>query len=127
MPMEFILILVVMGLFYFMAIRPAQKKMAAQMTMQNSLEPGQRVVLTSGLYATLHHVGERQVVAELAPGVEVTLTKSAVAQLVKPEDEEFEFTDDEVAEQPLEASPVEVETPLDDADAAASPRDTRGL
>lgn len=127
MPMEFILILVVMGLFYFMAIRPAQKKMAAQMTMQNSLEPGQRVVLTSGLYATLRHVGERQAVAELAPGVEVTITKSAVAQLVKPEDEEFEFTDDEVTEEPLEASPMDVETQLADTDPAATPRETRGL
>ena len=94
--MELILMLVAMfALMYFLMIRPQQKRMREHQQMQAQLAPGERVLLTSGVFGTIAHIGERQLIVELAPGVEVTVLKGNVARRVVPDDEEFEFTDGE--------------------------------
>lgn len=93
--MEPLLMIVAFGaIMYFIMIRPQQKRMKEHQAVINALEPGTRVLLTSGMFATLRHVGERQVIAELAPGAEVTLIKGNIARVVTPEEEEFEFSDE---------------------------------
>ncbi len=93
--MQMILLLVAMfAIMYFLMIRPQQKKMREDQEMRNQLAEGDRVLLTSGIFATIAHVGERQMIVELAPGLEVTILKGNVARKVTPEDEEFEFTDE---------------------------------
>lgn len=90
------LILMMIALFavmYFLMIRPQQKRMKQHQQMQSSLAAGDRVLLTSGMFGTITNVGERQLIVELAPGVEVTVLKGNVTRAVTPDDEEFEFTD----------------------------------
>ncbi|WP_077685494.1 preprotein translocase subunit YajC [Tessaracoccus aquimaris] len=96
--MELILLMVAMfAIMYFLMIRPQQKKMRKDQEMRAQLGEGDRVLLTSGIFGTIAHVGERQMIVELAPGVEITVLKGNVARKVTAEDEEFEFTD-EIAE-----------------------------
>lgn len=96
--MELILMMVVFGLiFYFMLIRPQNKRMKEHQEMLSKIEPGTRVVLTSGIFATVLHTGDQQMIVELAPGVEVTVMKGHIAKVVGADDEEFEFADDDVA------------------------------
>lgn len=104
--MEFLLMLVAMfALMYFLMIRPQQKRMREHQEMQAQLAPGERVLLTSGMFGTIAHAGERQLIVELAPGVEVTVLKGNVARRVVADDEEFEFTDDEtIAEEDMDAT-----------------------
>lgn len=83
------------ALMYFLMIRPQQKRMKEHQQMQAELAPGERVLLTSGMFATITHIGERQLIVELAPGVEVTVLKGNIARRVVSGDEEFEFTDGE--------------------------------
>lgn len=93
--MDLILMVVAFGaIMYFLMIRPQQKRMKQHQELIASLEPGSRVLLTSGMYATLRHVGDKQMIVELAPGVEVTLLKGNVARVVTEDEEEFEFSDD---------------------------------
>ncbi|MGA4507383.1 preprotein translocase subunit YajC [Propionibacteriaceae bacterium G1746] len=95
MPIETILLIAVFAaMFYFLMIRPARKQMAAQQELRNSLAVGTRVMLSSGLYGTIRHLGDRQAIVDLAPGVEVTVSKNAVTTIVKPEDEDFEYDDE---------------------------------
>ena len=97
--MELILLMVAMfAIMYFLMIRPQQKKMRQDQEMRAQLGEGDRVLLTSGIFGTIAHVGERQMIVELAPGVEITVLKGNVARKVTAEDEEFEFTDDIAAE-----------------------------
>ena len=92
--MDQILLIVAMGaIFYFLLIRPGQKRAKKQQTVISELTPGTRVLLTSGVFATVRHLGERQAIVELAPGVEVTLVKGNIARPTTPEEEEFEFSD----------------------------------
>lgn len=93
--MEPLLLIVAMGaIFYFLMIRPQQKRMKAQQQVISELSPGTRVLLTSGVFATVRHLGERQAIVELAPGLEVTVVKNNIARPTTVDEEEFEFSDD---------------------------------
>ena len=75
-------------------IRPQQKRMREHQSQIDALQPGERVILTSGIFATLSHIADTQAIVELAPGVEVTILKQAIARVAKNDEEEFEFTDE---------------------------------
>ena len=93
--MEMLLMLVVfVGAAYFLMIRPQQKRMREHQSQIDALQPGARVILSSGVFATLSHVADTQAIVELAPGVEVTILKQAIARVAKDDEEEFEFTDE---------------------------------
>ena len=93
--MEMLLMLVIfVGAAYFLMIRPQQKRMREHQSQIDALQPGERVILTSGIFATLSHIADTQAIVELAPGVEVTILKQAIARVAKNDEEEFEFTDD---------------------------------
>jgi preprotein translocase subunit YajC len=70
--------------FYFVAVRPGQKRMRAAQAVQERLEPGREVVLTSGLYARVVALGEDDgtVTLEIAPGVEARFARGAVMKVV---------------------------------------------
>lgn len=106
--------------------RPMRKQQEQQRQMRNTLQPGTRVMLTSGLFGTVLHIGKEQAIVELAPGLEVTVVKGAIAKTVTPDEEEFEFTDDldeddahvQSDDQTVPGTPVE-QTPADAAPADA--------
>ena len=125
--LEMLLPLVAFGaLFYFLLIRPQQKRMREHQETINALQPGTRVLLQSGIYGTLTHIGERQVIVELAPSLEVTALKAAIMRVVAADEEEFEFDDDapegetEVVENALEGGTEVVDTPDPTEEPAAS-------
>ena len=78
---------------YFMLIRPQQKRAKEQAALMKSLEPGTRVMMSGGVYGTLRHVGEKQVVVEVSPGVEMTFVKQAIVRPLKDDEDEFEYDD----------------------------------
>ena len=93
--MEMLLMLVIfVGAAYFLMIRPQQKRMREHQSQIDALQPGERVILTSGIFATLSHIADTQAIVELAPGVEVTILKQVIARVAKNDEEEFEFTDE---------------------------------
>lgn len=83
-----ILIVVMIIAFYFLIMRPQRKRQQQQMEMMNAIEPGARVVTTTGIYATVVAVGDRQIVLETAPGNRVTMLKQAVGRVVKNDEED---------------------------------------
>lgn len=103
--MDFSFVIMLVALFaimYFLMIRPQQKKMKAEQEKRALLTAGERVLLTSGIFATITHVGERQFRVELEPGLEVTILKGNVARKVEPDEEEFEVVDHVIDEDAIE-------------------------
>ena len=93
--LDLLLMLVVfVGAAYFLMIRPQQKRMREHQSQIDALLPGARVILNSGIFATISHIADTQAIVELAPGVEVTILKQAIARVAKNDEEEFEFTDE---------------------------------
>ena len=94
-PFTLIGIFLVMGLLmYFFMIRPGKKQQQKQQEMMNSLTVGSRIMLSSGIYGTIRHLGEKQAVIEISPGVDLTILRLAIRQVVLPEDEEFEYSEE---------------------------------
>lgn len=83
-----ILIVVMIIAFYFLIMRPQRKRQQQQMEMMNAIEPGSRVVTTTGIYATVVAVGDKQIVLETAPGNRVTMMKQAVGRVVRGDEED---------------------------------------
>lgn len=118
--LDLLLMLVVfVGAAYFLMIRPQQKRMREHQSQIDALQPGARVILNSGVFATISHIADTQAIVELAPGVEVTILKQAIARVTKNDEEEFEFTDE--AEETPEGE--ESEESVDGVD-APEPEDT---
>lgn len=85
MPQQFttpLLLILMVAAFYFLMIRPQQKRARAQRETLTSLAPGTRVLLANGFYATVATVLDTAVEVELAPGVSSFVVKQAIVQVV---------------------------------------------
>lgn len=91
-----LLLLAIPLVFYFLLIRPQSKRRKEQMQMQNDIQPGARVLTTSGMRATVVEIDDDGLVLEIADGVEVRFVKQAVMQVLK--DDEPDDIDDELDE-----------------------------
>jgi preprotein translocase subunit YajC len=80
------------GAFYFLLIRPQQKRTKEQKEHMNTLAPGARVMTISGIIGTIKHLGEKQAILEISPGVEMTIVKGAIS--MQSVEDEFEYADD---------------------------------
>ena len=95
-----IAVLIVVG--YFLIIRPQQKRAKEAAALQATIQDGSRVMMSGGIFGTVRHLGEKQVVVEVSPGVELTFVRQAIIRPLKDDEDEFEYAD--VAE------PTEVDT-----------------
>ena len=81
---QWITILFIAGLiilFYFMLIRPQQRRMRQQMELMSSLRAGDEVMTSAGIYGTISEVEEDTVLLEVAEDVEIRVAKSAVVKV----------------------------------------------
>lgn len=116
-----IYIAVMVAFFYFALIRPTQRRTQEQRKTQSAIQTGTRVMLTSGIYGTVRATGNLQIVVELAPGMDVTVVKAAVAKVVSPEEEEFEYADDAEDAEDLADSDAEVLDRVEEDPTAGTP------
>jgi preprotein translocase subunit YajC len=82
-----LIIVVLFGLFYVTIIRPQRNRQRAAQQTQNQVMPGQRVRTTAGIYGTVISGDDRDVVVEIAPGVQVTMLRRGIMDVV-PEDDQ---------------------------------------
>ncbi len=81
-----IVIVVLFGLLYFVMIRPQRNRQRQAQSMQNTVQPGQRVRTTSGMYATVVDADDQDVVLEVAPGVQMRFLRRAVMETLPDDD-----------------------------------------
>ncbi|MGI8575819.1 MAG: preprotein translocase subunit YajC [Egibacteraceae bacterium] len=73
--------LILMGvLFYFLLIRPQQKRARAQRELVRSVERNDRVATVGGLHGTIQSIDEDTMRLEIAPGTVVTMTRQSIAR-----------------------------------------------
>jgi preprotein translocase subunit YajC len=69
--------------FYFLLIRPQQKKMKAHRNMVAALKRGDRVVTAGGIIGLVTKVlSDTEVQVEIAEGVRVRVTRASISDLV---------------------------------------------
>lgn len=69
-------------LFYFLAIRPQQKRMRAQQALVASIEVGDRVETVAGIYGTVREIDGMDAKVEIAPGTIIEMSKGAIRRKV---------------------------------------------
>ena len=79
---------------YFVMIRPNKRARQQHQAMVESIETGDEIMTTTGIFGTVRSVGDDEMKLEIAPGVEVRMVKRAVASRVTEglEDDETEDT-----------------------------------
>ena len=81
--LQFVLLLVAfVGLFYFMLIRPQQKRAREHQALVSKLAAGDEVVTAGGLLGRVTDVGDTFVTLEVADGVRVKVQKVQITQLM---------------------------------------------
>jgi preprotein translocase subunit YajC len=78
----FVILAVLVGLFYMLILRPQRVRQRKAMQVQGQVMPGQRIRTTAGMYGTVVSGDDRDVVIEIAPGVQVTMLRRAVMDVV---------------------------------------------
>jgi preprotein translocase subunit YajC len=73
-------LLLLVAVFYFLLIRPQQRRMRQQRSLVESLDVGAEILTIGGIYGTISSVEDDAFGVEIAPGTRVRLLKSAVAR-----------------------------------------------
>ena len=76
--LQFMPLFVLIVVFYFLILRPQQKRAKEQKSMISALQKGDEVVAAGGLLGRVNKVDENYVSVEVADGVIVNVQKSAV-------------------------------------------------
>ncbi len=95
-----VLLIVLVG-FMFFGTRKQKRAVQQQQDMQKALSYGDRVMTTSGLYATVVETSDDTIDLEIAPGFTTTWLRAAVREKVADTglvDEDVESIDDEVTD-----------------------------
>lgn len=70
------------GILYFMVIRPQQQERKKLEKAINELKKGDRVLTSSGIYATVVGIDGAKAVLKISDDVKVEFAKSAIAQVL---------------------------------------------
>lgn len=97
-------ILIMILAFYFLMIRPQQKREAKKKDMLSALKKGDKAVTASGIIGTVHKVVSNDEVSfEIAEGVRIRILKSAITNVL---DKSSSLGKDLVEEQLVDKKPV---------------------
>lgn len=77
--LPFLLLIVV---FWLLIIRPARKRQADFRAVQASVQPGQKVLLTSGIFGTIAAVDEEKVSVEVAANTVIQVHRGAIQRIL---------------------------------------------
>ncbi|MBB5689918.1 preprotein translocase subunit YajC [Roseomonas alkaliterrae] len=85
--MQLLPLVLIFVVFYFLLIRPQQKKMKEHREMLGQLKRNDRIVTAGGIVATITKVkeGSDEIEAEIAPNVRVTVVRGTITSVIKPQ------------------------------------------
>ena len=104
--MNYLVIVVILGLGYVFLMLPAKRRRTAHADMQDSVVTGDEIITAGGLHGQVKGLDEEAntVQLEISPGVVVTLDRRAVAAVAHEVEVEVEPTPQTPAETPEEPS-----------------------
>ena len=82
---SFFPLIVIFAIFYFLLIRPQQKKAKVLAQMLNTLKKDDKVITSGGLYGVVSNVKGEIVELKIAEGVKVNMAKSAITSIIPQE------------------------------------------
>ena len=74
-------------IFYFMIIRPQQKRAKERDKLLSNLEKGDKVITNGGLHGTIAGLEEKTALLNLGDNVKITIERSAITSVVSKKSE----------------------------------------
>jgi len=98
--MNFVPFIAIIAIFYFLIIRPQNKKQKETQKMLQALKKGDRVVTIGGIHGTIQSVKESSVILRVDDTTKIEVNRSAVSQVTtqaKEEEDEKKSSDEKKA------------------------------
>ena len=81
--LQFLPLVFLFVVFYFLLIRPQQKKQKEHASMLAKLDKNDEVITAGGIHATVISVGDKTATVRIADNVKVEIEKSSIQQVKK--------------------------------------------
>ncbi|MEW6569587.1 MAG: preprotein translocase subunit YajC [Nitrospirota bacterium] len=81
-------LILIFVIFYFLLIRPQQKRAKDHKAMIQNLKKGDKIVTSGGIYGVIESVGTNTITVKIAENVKVKFGKAYVAALRAPSEED---------------------------------------
>ena len=80
--LTFLPMIAIFVVFYFLLIRPQQKKQKEARAMLDALEKGNEVVTAGGILGRIVKLDDQYVTVEIAPNTQMVVQRGAISQLL---------------------------------------------
>jgi preprotein translocase subunit YajC len=111
-----LMLVAVVAALYFLLIRPQKKRQQEQEQARDAWAPGARVMTIGGIIGTIKEIGDKQIVLEVAPDIEMTFVKNAIS--TNKVEDEFEYVDADEADS---GSMFDAPDAIDSTDSGGAP------
>jgi len=101
--MTFLPFVAIIAIFYFLIIRPQNKKQKETQKMLSALKKGDKVVTIGGIHGTIQSVREQSVVVKVDENTKLEFNRSAISNIVT------------AAKEKEEKEVEEIEAPVDES------------
>ncbi|MBU8905497.1 preprotein translocase subunit YajC [Desertibacillus haloalkaliphilus] len=78
-------LILMFAIFYFLLIRPQQKRQKAIKEMHDNLQKGNKIITIGGLHGTIDAIDEDKIVILVDDNRKLTYDRSAVREVVNPD------------------------------------------
>jgi preprotein translocase subunit YajC len=78
-----IMFAIIIGIFYFLILRPQQKRQKDRQKLLDAVKKGDKVITAGGLHATVAGVDEKTLLLQVSDNVKMKFERSAVASIVR--------------------------------------------
>lgn len=68
----------IFAIFYFMIIRPQQKRTKEKQKMLDAIEKGDKVITSSGIHGTIAGIDDKTVLLQIADNVKIKIDRAAI-------------------------------------------------
>ena len=80
--MTFLPMIAIFVVFYFLLIRPQQKRAKETRAMLEALQKGDEIITAGGIVGRIAKLNEQYATVEIAPNVEISVQRAAISQLL---------------------------------------------
>ena len=84
---QFLPIIIMFAIFYFLLIRPQQKKAKQRNAMLGALKKGDKIVTIGGVHGTIQDLSDDTITLRIAHNVNVTFDRGAINSVVSASNE----------------------------------------
>ncbi|GIU83632.1 MAG: hypothetical protein KatS3mg008_0407 [Acidimicrobiales bacterium] len=92
--MDLVVLIVAFGVMWMLLIAPQRRQLRRHQELVASLEVGDEVITSSGIFGTVVELDEDTMLLEVSPGVRIRMVRTAVSRVAVDDGADDDGTDD---------------------------------